>query len=198
VRRGRLIPLLLPLAFASCTKTVVVVVTASPTPTGEAVVSPPPGTLFAQARGVRFAYPDTWHLLNSVATGGATVDLVVSPDRDSFIRLQRFAVLINVTPQRLPGLRSQIASLLRQTASRVNGRVTSPLTLEQTASFPGYVGTLRLTTTSGATAQEQLYVFFDQTNEYTLACASTSAMRDQVTAACELARQTFAAPHPLP
>jgi hypothetical protein len=194
----RLVPLLLPLALAACTKTVVVVGTASPTPTGDAIVSPPPGALFAQARGVRFAYPDTWQLLNSVATGGATIDLVVSPDHDSFIRLQRFTILLNVTPDRLPGLRSQITSLLRQTASRVHGRVTSPLKLEQTAGFPGYVGTLRVTTTSGAAAQEQVYVFFDQTNEYTLACASTSATRDEVAAACGLARQTFAAPHPLP
>jgi hypothetical protein len=194
----RLVPLLLLAALAACTKTVVVVVTPSPTPTGAAIVSPPPGTRFAQSRKVRFAYPDTWQLLNSVATGGATVDLVVSPDDDSFIRLQRFSVLIDVTPRRLPGLRTQIATLLRQTASQVNGRVTSPLKLEQTAGLPGYVGTLRITTTSGTPAQEQLYVFFDQTSEYTLACASTSTTRDEVDAACELARQTFAAPHPLP
>jgi hypothetical protein len=198
VTARRLAPLLLVLSLAACTKTVIVVVTPSPTPTGDAVVSPPPGTQFAQSRGVRFAYPESWQLLSSVPTGAASIDMVVSPDHDSFVRLQRFAVLINVTPDRLPGLKSQITSLLRQTADQVHGRVTSPLRLEETAGFPGYVGTLRVTTTSGAPAQEQLYVFFDETNEYTLACAGTAAMRDAVSAACELARQTFAARPPLP
>lgn len=185
-------------AAASCTRTVVVVVTPSATPTGAAIVSPPPGTLFAQSHGVRFAYPDSWQLLGSTPIGGATVDLIVSPDHDSFIRLQRFAVLIDVTPARLPTLKDQIASLLRKTAAAVNGSVTSALHLQETAGLPGYVGSLRITSTSGAPAQEMLYVFFDQTNEYTLACASTSTTRQQVAAACELARQTFAAQHPLP
>src|SRR4029078_4106632 len=131
--------------------------------------SPPPGTTFAQARGVRFAYPDDWRLLSSVATNGATINLVVSPDRESFIRLQRFAVLLNVTADRLPSLKPQIATLLRRTAAEVHGTVTAPLAREDTAGLPGFVGSLRITTSRGNVAQEQLYVFFDQTNEYTLA-----------------------------
>ena len=195
MRRAAVFVLLL--VATACTRTVVVVVTPSPTPSGSEA-SPPPGTTFAQARGVRFAYPDDWRLLSSVPTSGATINLVVSPDRESFIRLQRFAVLLNVTADRLPSLKSQIAKLLRETAGQVNGTVTAPLTREDTAGLPGYVGTLRLTTSRGNVAQEQLYVFFDQTNEYTLACASTAATRETVTAACQLARETFSAPHPLP
>ena len=107
-------------------------------------------------------------------------------------------MLIDVTSQRLPGLKSQIAKLLRQTALSVHGKVTTPLSLQETAGLPGFVGTLGITTTKGLPGQELLYVFFDQTNEYTLACASTAATRQEVSAACELARQTFFAPHPLP
>jgi hypothetical protein len=187
----------LALLAGACTQTVTVVVTPSSTPTGPSA-SPPPGTTFAQARGVRFAYPDDWRLLSSVATNGATINLVVSPDRESFIRLQRFAILLNVTEDRLPSLKPQIAALLRHTAEDVGGTVTAPLAREETAGLPGFVGSLRITTSRGNVAQEQLYVFFDETNEYTLACASTPSTREAVSAACALARETFAAPHPLP
>jgi hypothetical protein len=197
IAAAALVPVLLS-ATASCTRTVVVVVTPSPSPTGAAIVSPPPGTLFAHWRGVRFAYPDTWRLVSSTPTGDTTLNLVVSPDQNSFIRLQRFSLLLNVSADRLPEVKDQISKLLRTTAADVNGTVTSPLRVEGTAGLPGFVGSLRVRSSSGAAAQELLYVFFDETNEYTLACASTTATRDVVTAGCELARQTFAAPHPLP
>jgi len=199
VPRGGAIGLGLALALlgTACTQTVTVVITPSPAASGP-WASPPPGTTFAQARGVRFAYPDDWRLLSSVPTNGATINLVVSPDRESFIRLQRFAILLNVTEDRLPSLKPQIASLLRRTAADVGGTVTAPLAREDTAGLPGFVGSLRITTSRGNVAQEQLYVFFDQTNEYTLACASTPSTRETVSAACELARATFTAPHPLP
>lgn len=193
-----LLAALLLLAVA-CSKTVVIVVTPSQTPTGSAVVSPPPGTLFVQARGTRFAYPSAWHVLaGGPATGGANLDLAVSPDDDSFIRLQRFALLLNVTEERLPDVKPQLAKTLRTTAELLHGQIARPLSRMDTAGLPGYVATLRLTSAKGNPAEELLYVFFDQTNEYTLACSYTDATRDEVTAACELARQTFAAPHPLP
>ena len=187
------------LAGAACTRTVEVFVTPSASPSVTVSASPPPGSVFVQSRGVKMAVPLDWHAIGEGGpTGEATLVLAYSPDDDSFLTLQRFGVLINVTPDRLDDVRPQFVRLLRETAAEVGGEILQPLELAETAGFPGFVATLSLTTPNGNPAEEVLYIFFDQTNEYTLACAYTPATLDDVTAACEVARSTLTADSPFP
>jgi hypothetical protein len=184
------------LAAAACTRTVDVIVTPSATPS-TAPTTPPPGSVFVQARGVRFAVPEDWHPLGGGApTGGATLVLAYSPDDESFLTLQRFEVMLNVSADRLDDVRPQLVELLRTTATEVGGEILEPLSLQETAGFPGFAAKLSLTTTNDNAAEELLYIFFDETNEYTLACAYTPETFDQVTAACEVARSTLTAVSP--
>jgi hypothetical protein len=195
----RFAPLLLAVSIAATACTRTVLVERSPGPASSPAVSAPPGSKYLEAHGVRFAYPGTWRVLSAgAAPGDATIDLTVSPDDESFVRLQRFHLLINVSQDRLPDVKPQLARSLRQTAARVGGRVTQPLSEMPTAGFPGYLARLSVTTTRDRPGEEDVYIFFDETNEYTLACESTTETRNEVQAACELARSTFAAPHPLP
>ena len=200
MRRGFLLVASVALLAAACTRTVVVVVTPSPTtPSPSIVTSPPPGSRFVQARGVTFAVPQAWHFIGEGGpTGQATLELAYSPDDDSFVSLQRFGVLINVTPERLDEVKPQLVQLLRDTTQQVGGAILQPLRPAETAGFPGFSATLSITTPKGNPAEELLYIFFDQTNEYTLACAYTPDTREEVAAACEVARQTFSARPPLP
>jgi hypothetical protein len=189
------------LVGTACTRTVEVFVTpsASVSPSVTASASPPPGSIFVQSRGVKMAVPLDWHAIGEGGpTGEATLVLAYSPDDDSFLTLQRFGVLINVTPDRLEDVRPQLVQLLRDTAAEVGGQILEPLQLAETAGFPGFAAKLSLTTPNGNAAEELLYVFFDQTNEYTLACAYTPAMLVDVTAACEVARSTLTAQSPFP
>jgi hypothetical protein len=184
------------LALVACTRTVEVLVTPSATPSA-APTTPPPGSTFVEARGVRLAVPEDWHPIGDGApTGGATLVLAYSPDDDSFLTLQRFEVLLNVSADRLDDVRPQLVELLRTTAAEVGGEILEPLSLEETAGFPGFVAKLSITTPNGNAAEELLYLFFDETNEYTLACAYTPETFDDVTMACEVARSTLTAVSP--
>jgi hypothetical protein len=122
--------------------------------------------------------------------------LAYSPDDDSFLTLQRFEVLLNVSADRLDDVKPQLVELLRETAAQVDGQILDPLRLQPTAGFPGFGARLSITTPNGNAAEELLYVFFDETSEYTLACAYTPETFDDVTAACELARSTLTAVSP--
>ena len=187
------------LAGAACTRTVEVFVTPSASPSVTVSASPPPGSVFVQSRGVKMAVPLDWHAIGEGGpTGEATLVLAFSPDDDSFLTLQRFGVLINVTPDRLDDVKPQLVRLLRETAAEIGGEILQPLELAETAGFPGFVATLSLTTPNGNPAEELLYIFFDQTNEYTLACAYTPPTLVDVTAACEVARATLTAESPFP
>jgi hypothetical protein len=187
------------LAGAACTRTVEVFVTPSASPSVTVSASPPPGSVFVESRGVKMAVPLDWHPIGEGgATGEATLVLAYSPDDDSFLSLQRFGVLINVTPDRLDDVRPQLVQLLRDTAAEVGGEILQSLQPAETAGFPGFVATLSVTTPNGNAAEELLYIFFDQTNEYILACAYTPATLIDVTAACELARSTLTAESPFP
>jgi hypothetical protein len=176
-----------------------VLVTPSASPSATASASPPAGSVVVQARGVSMAVPQDWH---SVGEGGpagqATLVLAYSPDDDSFLSLQRFGVLINVTPDRLEEVRPQLVQLLRDTASEVGGLILEPLRPAETAGLPGFVARLTLTTPNGNPAEELLYIFFNETDEYILACAYTPATQADVTAACELARSTLTTRSPFP
>lgn len=200
MRRSRaLVVATLLLAGAACTRTVEVFVTPSANPSVTASASPPPGSVFVESRGVKLAVPLDWHPIGEGGpTGEATLVLAYSPDDDSFLSLQRFGVLINVTPDRLDDVRPQLVQLLRDTAEEVGGEVLQSLQPAETAGFPGFVASLSVTTPNGNGAEELLYIFFDQTNEYILACAYTPAMLVDVTAACELARSTLTTESPFP
>jgi hypothetical protein len=187
------------LACAACTRTIEVIVTPSASPSVTASASVPPGSVFVQSRGVGMAVPVDWHAIGEAGpTGEATLVLAYSPDDESFLSLQRFGVLLNVSPDRLDDVRPQLLQLLRDTAADVGGDILQPLRLEETAGFPGFGAKLSLTTSNGSAAEELLYIFFDQTNEYTLACAYTPATLVDVTAACEIARSTLTARSPFP
>jgi hypothetical protein len=187
------------LASVACTRTIEVIVTPSATPSVTTSDTPPPGSVFVQSRGVRLAVPVDWHAIGEgVPTGEATLLVAYSPDDDSFLTLQRFGVLINVSPDRLDDVRPQLVQLLRDTAAEIGGEILQPLGTAGTAGFPGFVAKLSLTTANGNAAEELLYIFFDQTNEYTLACAYTPETLLEVTAACELARSTLTARSPFP
>jgi hypothetical protein len=200
VRRGRTLVVAATLVLAvACTRTVEVFVTPSASPSVTASASPPPGSVFVEARGVKVAVPLDWHPIGEGGpTGEATLVLAYSPDDDSFLSLQRFGVLLNVTPDRLDDVRPQLVQLLRDTAAEVGGEILQSLQPAETAGFPGFVATLSLMTPNGNAAEELLYIFFDQTNEYILACAYTPATLVDVTAACELARSTLTAESPFP
>jgi hypothetical protein len=187
------------LACAACTRTIEVIVTPSASPSGTTSASLPPGSVFVQSRGVKMAVPLDWHAIGEEGpTGEATLVLAYSPDDDSFLSLQRFGVLLNVSPDRLDDVRPQLVQLLRDTATEVGGEILEPLATAETAGFPGFVAKLSLTTANGNAGEELLYIFFDQTNEYTLACAYTSETAVEVTAACEVARSTLTARSPFP
>jgi hypothetical protein len=200
VRRGRTLVVAATLVLAAaCTRSVEVFVTPSASPSVTASASPPPGSVFVEARGVKVAVPLDWHPIGvGGPTGEATLVLAYSPDDDSFLSLQRFGVLLNVTPDRLDDVRPQLVQLLRDTAAEVGGEILQSLQPAETAGFPGFVATLSLMTPNGNAAEELLYIFFDQTNEYILACAYTPATLVDVTAACELARSTLTAESPFP
>lgn len=187
------------LACAACTRTIEVIVTPSASPSVPVNASPPPGSVFVQSRGVKMAVPLDWHPIGEGGpTGEATLVLAYTPDDDSFVSLQRFGVLINVTPDRLDDVKPQLVELLRDTAAQVGGQILQPLAPAETAGFPGFVATLSVTTPKGNAAEELLYIFFDQTNEYILACAFTPATAVDVTAACELVRSTLTTVSPFP
>lgn len=196
---GSVVLVALVLACAACTRTIEVFVTPSASPSVTTSDAPPPGSVFVQARGVRLAVPVEWHAIDeSGPTGEATLVLAYTPDDDSFLTVHRFGVLINVSPDRLDDVRPQLVQLLRDTAAQVGGEILEPLATAETAGFPGFVAKLSLTTANGNAAEELLYIFFDQTNEYTLACAYTSETVVDVTAACEVARSTLTVRSPFP
>ena len=190
--RTRLLVAALALAGGACT--VSFHVGASPSAPAP---SPTIAAKTAEAHGVSFAYPASWHeLAAGPGEGSSTLDITVSPDDESFVRVQRFPVLMNVTPERLPTLRGQLRKLVVRVAAQLNGRVVNQLTRDDTAGHPGYRATLSVSSAKGNPATEILYIFFSATDEYTLGCEYTAATKAEVLGACDLARTTFSAPAP--
>ncbi len=170
----------------------------SPSPTSP---SSSPTAKTVASDGVSFSYPEAWHELRGTpdaahARAAANFEITVSPDDESFVRLEQFTVLVNITEDRIGDVQPVLQKLLSSVSRQLGGRIAEPLAREDTAGHPGYRAVLAVPTVRGNAGRELFYVFFDGTNEYTLGCEYTASTKADVLGACELARSTFRAPAP--
>ncbi len=154
-----------------------------------------PQTKVMVSDGVSYQYPDAWDVRPDITTKAQTgkglwQQAVGASDIDIAI-LTAYDVGSEVTPQDLPGLQSEVEGLLKGIAEQAGGSVTSAVTIEKTAGYPGFTQQLTIKTPDGKSVQSTVWLFFKGNTQFFLNCQYQSDTQTQTLAGCDTIRTTF-------
>lgn len=167
--------------------------TSSPSSAASSAV--PANTL--TANGVSFQYPEAWverdDLTTSAQAGNEIWKEAVGPagSETDLAIMTGYTVNVEVTKENVDSLKSQVETTMTDLAKQANGSVTSPVTVQETAGFPGFTAQIAVKTQSGQPVESTVWLFFNGKTEYFLNCQYGPTAKEDMFPGCEQMRSTF-------
>lgn len=158
--------------------------------------APSMATTTYAANGVTFQYPDDW--AQKEQSGGKNTGNLVwtqsfgpEASKSNLATVSEYTVNLDVTSENVAALKSQIETTIADLASQAGGSVTTPVSVESTAGFPGYTAKVAVKTPDGTAVDSTLWMFFNGKTEYFLNCQAVPEAVQEMAAGCDVVRQTF-------
>lgn len=147
------------------------------------------------ANGVTYKYPKSWSERTDLSTqseqGNRAWQQAVGPDSVSMSILSQYNINVDVTPQNVAELQSEVESTLSKLAEQASGSTTGPIKVESTAGYPGFSQTLTVKNPSGQQVDSTVWLFFKGKTEFFLNCQYAPAQKTELLAGCNTVRSTF-------
>ena len=167
----------------------------SSSPSNSSTPAPSADLNTMNANGVTYKYPKNWSERTDLTTqaqqGNRVWQQAVGPDSVNMSILSEYTINVDVTPENISQLQSEVETTLSNLAKQAGGSTTGQIKAEQTAGYPGFSQTLTVKNPSGQQVESTVWLFFKGKSEYFLNCQYTSAQQTELLAGCNTVRSTF-------
>jgi hypothetical protein len=154
-----------------------------------------------QGSGITFRYPAGWQAVSGVrfsnSAGGQSpsAEMVFAPGSQdegftNAVIVETYALLQPVTDANKSTFRDSVSNLVDE-FTRQGGSVESPVADGSLGNLPAFLATVRLPASNGPPLQVRMFVGYQGSTEYFVACQSTPGGRIPVTVGCRQVLRTF-------